>query len=191
MISAGGGHLLVNILTREQEFFAGFKLRELVEIFLGGPVDLFHPALHLLQTGSEVSDPVAYAPLFNPRRKGRPLSLLFTHGTADGYVTTPMTAAMVVAGGYPLIAPTFAPVVFPVLPGYSYQEAFDLAGLPTLDPPVTGNLGVGRRRETGGLALYENQGHFPFFNHAPAIAQWTEFVRGLAYDDVPTIPARP
>jgi len=191
VLSAGGGHLLVNILTREQVFFAGLKLRELVEIFLGGPVDLFHPALHLLQMGSEVSDPVAYAPLFNGRRPGPPLSILFTHGTADGFVTTPMTAAMVVAGGYPLVAPTFAPIAFPELPGYQYQEAFDLAGLPTLVPPVSGNLTRGNRAATGGLVLYDNQGHFPVFNFAPAITQWTGFMRTLAYDPPATIPVQP
>ena len=174
VISAGGGHLLVNILTREQEFYAGLKLRDLVEILLGGPVDLFHPALHLLQMGSEVSDPISFAPQFAKRRKGRPLSILFTHGTADGYVTTPMTASMVVAAGYPLIAPTFPPISFPELPGYQYQEAFDLAGLPTLATPVSGNLVHGKQHATGGLVLFEGQGHFPFFNYEPARAQWTE-----------------
>lgn len=191
VISAGGGHLLVNILTREQEFFAGLKLRDLVEILLGGPVDLFHPALHLLQMGSEVSDPVAFAPQFAKRRKGRPLSILFTHGTADGYVTTPMTASMVAAAGYPLIAPTFAPITFPELPGYQYQEAFDLAGLPTLVTPVSGNIGQGKQLATGGMTIYDGEGHFPFFNHEPARAQWTEFMRTLAYEPVATIPPRP
>lgn len=191
VLSAGGGHLLVNILTREQEFFAGLKLRELVEIFLGGPVDLFHPALHLLQMGSDVSDPVSFAPLFKERRRGAPLSLLFTHGMTDGYVTTPMTTAMVVAGRYPLVDPIFAPIAFPLLPGYSYQEAFDLAGLPTLLPPVFGNLGRPRRPGTGGMVLFDGQGHFPVFNHAPAIAQWTEFMRTLFYADTATIPPRP
>jgi hypothetical protein len=191
VLSAGGGHLLVNILTREQEFFAGLKLRDLVQILLGGPVDLFHPALHLLQMGSEVSDPVAFAPQFAQRRKGRPLSILFTHGTADGYVTTPMTAAMVVAARYPLVAPTFPPIAFPLLPGYQYQEAFDLAGLPTLTTPVSGNLATGKNLATGGMVLYDGQGHFPFFQYEPARAQWTGFMRTLAYDPVATIPPLP
>lgn len=191
VISAGGGHLLVNILTREQVFYAGLKLRDLVEILLGGPVDLYHPALHLLQMGSEVSDPVVFAPQFAKRRKGPPLSILFTHGTADGYVTTPMTAAMVVSAGYPLLAPTFPPISFPELPGYQYQEAFDLAGLPTLVPPVSGNLANGKRLATGGLALYDGQGHFPFFQFEPARVQWTSFMHSLAYDPLATIPVQP
>ena len=191
VISAGGGHLLVNILSREQEFFAGLKLRDLVELLIGGPVDLFHPALHLLQMGSEVSDPVVFSPSFAKRRKGPPLSVLFTHGTADGYVPTPMTTAMVVAAGYPLLAPTFPPVAFPELPGYQYQEAFDLAGLPTLLPPVSGNVVKGRKLATGGLALYDGQGHFPFFNFEPARVQWTAFMRTLAYENVATIPVQP
>jgi hypothetical protein len=179
VISAGGGHLLVNILTREAEFFAGLKLRDLVAIFLGGPVDLFHPALHLLQMGSDVSDPASFAPLFKDERHGRPLSLLFTHGTADGFVTTPMVTAMVVAGRYPLVSPTFPPISFPLLPGYSYQEAFDLADLPTLATPVSGNLGTPRSPATGGLVLFDGQGHFPVFNFPPAITQWTGFMRTL------------
>lgn len=191
VISAGGGHLLVNILSREQEFYAGLKLRDLVEILLGGPVDLFHPALHLLQMGSEVSDPAVFSPLFAKRRKGAPLSILFTHGTADGYVPTPMVTAMVVGAGYPLLAPTFPPISFPELPGYQYQEAFDLAGLPTLVPPVSGNLIKGRKTATGGLALYDGQGHFPFFNFEPARAQWTAFMHALAYEDAATIPVQP
>jgi hypothetical protein len=191
VISAGGGHLLVNILTREQEFFAGLKLRELVEIFLGGPVDLFHPALHLLQMGSDISDPVASAPYFKEKRRGRPLSLLFTHGMIDGYVTTPMTAAMVAAARYPLLEPIFPPMSFPLLPGYSYEETFDLAGLAPLVPPVSGNLGEPTQPATGGMTLYENQGHFPVFNHAPAIAQWTEFMRSLSYEETATIPIQP
>jgi hypothetical protein len=182
IISAGGGHIIVNVLTREEEFFAGQKLRDLVELLVGAPIDVFHPALHLLQMGSDVSDPVTYAPFFAVRRKGKPLNMLFTHGLLDGYVTTPMTAAMVVAGRYPLIAPTFPPVTFEKLPGYSYQETFDLAGLSTLTSPVAKNIGAGRRSATGGLRLYETDGHFPIFRNATTIAQFQEFVRSLAYD---------
>lgn len=190
VLSAGGGHLLVNILTREAVFFAGQKLRDLVQILLAGPVDLFHPALHLLQMSSEVSDPITFAPLWTSRRGG-PASVLCTHGTADGFVTTPMTASMAVAAGIPLIAPTFPPVSFPLLPGYSYQEAFDLAGLPTLPAPASATVGRGRRAATSGMTLYEGQGHFPVFDDPNAITQWTGFMRSLAYERVPVIPARP
>lgn len=182
VISAGGGHIIVNILTREEPFFAETKLRDLVEILVGSPLDVFHPALHMLQMGSDISDPLTYAPYFAKRRQGKPLNMLFTHGMIDGYVTTPMTAAMVVAAGYPLIAPTFPPITFPLLLGYSYQEAFDLADLPTLTPPVSKNIGKGRRSATGGLRLYELDGHFPIFRNPVTIAQFQEFVRSLSYD---------
>jgi hypothetical protein len=182
IISAGGGHIIVNILTREEEFFAGQKLRDLVQLLVGAPIDVFHPALHMLQMGSDVSDPVTYAPYFARRRRGKPLNILFTHGIVDGYVPTPMVTAMVVAAGYPLIGPTFPPMSFPLLPNYSYQESFDLAGLPTLTPPVSRNLGGGRRAATGGLRQYEFDGHFPIFRNPVTIAQFQEFVRSLAYD---------
>jgi len=189
VLSAGGGHIILNVLTREQAFFAGLKLRDLVEIFLEMPVDLFHPALHLLQMGSDVSDPLLYARRFGVERKRGPLNVLFTHGMLDGYVTTPMTLSMVAAGGYPLVEPTFPPIPFPVLPGYEYQEAFDLAALPTLVPPVSANLGSGNKTATGGVLLYELDGHFPVFNNPITQAQFVEFLRSLAYEDDGVIPA--
>jgi len=189
VLSAGGGHIILNVLTREQAFFAGLKLRDLVEIFLEMPVDLFHPALHLLQMGSDVSDPLVYARRFGVERKRGPLNVMFTHGMLDGYVTTPMTLSMVAAGGYPLIAPTFPPIAFPILPGYEYQETFDLAALPTLTPPVSANLGEGNKTATGGALLYELDGHFPVFNNPTTQAQFVEFLRSLAYEDDGVIPA--
>lgn len=189
MLSAGGGHIILNVLTREQPFFAGLKLRDLVELLLGMPVDLFHPALHLLQMGTEVSEPLVYARRFGVERRRGPLNVLFTHGMLDAYVTTPMTLSMVAAGGYPLISPTFPPIAFPLLPSYDYQETFDLAGLPTLPPPVAGNLGSGRKTATGGALLYELDGHFPVFNNPTTQAQFTEFLRSLAYEDQGVIAA--
>src|SRR5262245_30699666 len=188
VLSAGGGHLLLNVLTRESALFAGLTARQLVEALLGTTVDAFHPALHLLQMGGEVSDPLAYVDRFARNRPGTPLSVLFTHGLLDPDVTTPLTASMVIAAGYPLLAPIFPNRVFPAIPDYSYQEGFDLAGLPTLSPPVSGNIGGSA---TGGLSLFELDGHFPVFFNPDAIAQWTGFMDSLASDPVPTIPARP
>ena len=187
VLSAGGGHIIVNVLTREEPFFGGLTLRALVELLVGAPVDLFHPLLHLLQMGTEPSEPLLYARMWGPSHKGGPLNVLCTHGMLDGYVTTPMTMAMVAAARYPLVAPLFPPMAFPYLPGYSYQETFDLAGLPTLVTPVSENIG-NRRKATGGLLLYENDGHFPIYNNPTAQAQYREFLRSLAYDDEAVIP---
>jgi hypothetical protein len=126
--------------------------------------------------------------MWGPSHKGGPLNVLCTHGMLDGYVTTPMTMSMVAAAGYPLVAPTYPPRVFPYLPGYSYQETFDLAGLPTLTTPVSENIG-NRRKATGGLLLYENDGHFPIYNNPTTQAQYREFLRSLAYDDEAVIPS--
>jgi hypothetical protein len=41
------------------------------------------------------------------------------------------------------------------------------------------------------MTLYEGEGHFPVFDDPDAIAQWTGFMRTLAYDPVATIPPRP
>ena len=188
VLSAGGGHLLLNILTRDSPLLAGLTAKALVEILLGAPVDAFHPALHLLQMGGEPSDPLAYVDRFAVHRRGRPLNVLFTHGMLDPDVPTTLTASMVVAARYPLVSPIYPNRVFPALPGYDYQEAFSLAGLPVLAPPVTGNLARGRA--TGGLVLFELDGHFPVFDNPDAITQWTGFIDTLAHERVPTIPSR-
>ena len=53
---------------------------------------------------------------------------------------------------------------------------------------VSGNIAG---TATGGLSLFELDGHFPVFFNPEAIAQWTGFMGSLANDPVPTIPARP
>jgi predicted esterase len=189
VLSAGGGHLLLNILTRDTPLLAGLTAKQLVELLLGVPVDEFHPALHLIQMGGEVSDPLGYVDRFAVHRRGRPLNVLFTHGMLDPDVPTTLTASMVVAARYPLVSPIYPNRVFPALPDYDYQEAFALAGLPVLTPPVTGNLRNGRA--TGGLVLFELDGHFPVFDNPDAIAQWMGFMDTLAHERVSTIPARP
>ena len=158
-----------------------------MEALLGATVDVFHPAVHLLQMAGEPADPLAYVDRFATHRPGPPLDILFTHGMLDPDVTTPLTMSMVIAARYPLLAPTFPNRVFPALPGYDYQEGFDLAGLPTLVPPVSGNIGG---VAAGGLSLFELGDHFPVFYDPVAIAQWTGFMESLAYDPVAAIPPR-
>ena len=191
VLSAGGGGLMLNLLSVDLPSIGNLTNKQLAELLFGTTLDLFHPVLHLLQTGGEVSDAFSYVDRFATNRRGRPLSVLFTHGMLDPNVTTPLTASMVAAARYPLVEPTFPNRVFPALPGYDYHESFTLAGLPTLTPPVSGNLPARAAPATGGLLLFDNQGHFPVFNDPDAIAQWTGFMRSLAYDPVPTIPARP
>jgi hypothetical protein len=191
VLSAGGGGLMLNILSVELPSIGGLTNKELAELLFGTTLDLFHPIVHLLQTGGEVSDALSYVDRFATNRRGRPLSVLFTHGMLDPYVTTPLTASMVAAARYPLVEPTFPNRPFPALPGYDYHESFTLAGLPTLTPPVSGNIPARPDPATGGLVLFENEGHFPVFTNPDAIAQWTGFMRSQAYDAVPTIPARP
>lgn len=187
MLSAGGGSLLLNIITRDTPLIAGLRAKALVELLLGAPVDVFHPALHLIQMGGEVSDALGYVDRFAVNRRGKALNVLFTHGMLDPDVPTTLTASMVVAARYPLVAPTYPNRVFPDLPTYDYQEAVALAGLPTLTTPVSGNL----RRATGGLVMFELDGHFPAFDNPAARAQWIGFMNSLVHERLATIPPTP
>src|SRR5207244_12958923 len=96
---------------------------------------------------------------------------LFTHGMLDPQVPPPLNASMVVAAGYPLVEPTFPNRLFPALPGYDYHDSFALAGLPTLVPPVSGDIPYRHLPATGGMILFDGEGHFPVFTNPQAIAQ--------------------
>src|SRR5262249_8606189 len=107
VLSEASSHLILNILTRTEPLLPGVQLRQFVQLLMGTKLDVFHPALHLLQMGSEVSENCAFAHLLNRERDGGPLSILFTNGLLDGYVPTPLTVALVAAARYPLIAPLY------------------------------------------------------------------------------------
>lgn len=100
-----------------------------------------------------------------------------------------MTLSMVAAAGYPLIAPTFPPIVFPELPGYSYQEAFDLAGLPTLAPPGVGQPGRGQEDGHRRRAPLRERGTLPGLRQPDDPGAIPRVLRSLAYDNEATIPA--
>ena len=101
----------------------GSSLRDLVEILLGGPVDLFHPRCTCCRWAASNSDPAVLLAAVREAPQVARRCRSCSHGTADGYVPTPMVTAMVVGAGYPLLAPTFLPISFPELPGHQYQEA--------------------------------------------------------------------
>lgn len=200
VVNVGGGHVALTGIMTAYLISVQNRFVEVIKTFLGlEEIDVFHPILHALQTGFEAADPVAYANLLatdrrrRDRRRERPLSLLFVHGLQDDLITTPMVASLVAAARYPLIAPTFPNIDFPMLPGYSYQEAFDLAGLPTLEAPVSGNMGAWPRVGvgTGGLVQFPDDGHYVLWNNEEANYMHRDFLRSLAYDPVATIPARP
>lgn len=49
------------------------------------------------------------------------------------------------------------------------------------------NIGTGRHTATGGILLFDGEGHFPVFFNAQA--QHQEFLRSLAYDGAAVVPS--
>ena len=134
-ISSGGGGLFLTVLHRGD-------IRSLADSVLGagpGELDMFHPALHALQTLAEVGDAANYAPLVSSPH------VLSTGGLKDGCspleVVTVAGTAMGLAVANPLYFPVF---------GTAALEA------PTLTLPVSGNLSGART----GVTVQLDTGHF-------------------------------
>lgn len=136
-----------------------------------------HPAIAMVQTYVERSDPVNFAAYYfkHPRPGFAPKSVLITEGLMDFYANPNSAEAFAAAAGVPLLEPVAREV-----------EALTLQGLTTLTPPVSGNLVSGT--VTAGLLQFPEEGHGAIFTNDNARAQTREFVLSLM-DGTPVIPA--
>jgi len=170
---AGGGFTLV-VLDRTDP--VDFQL--LVEAALREPSGMqlneLHPAMALIQTLTEVTDPVNYGPLWI-RENGNPVSVLLTEGIRDA-ATPPETAeALAVSAGLPLADPFRERAVF----------GLDLRGLRPTDTPYSGNMeNATGAQVTGGLAQFDTN-HFAIFNTGQAALLWANFLKSFVDEGTP------
>jgi predicted esterase len=165
----------------------------LLNVLLAVPPDFrdelgpHHPALSLLQTVADPSDPIHAYPWITraPLDGHAPKSVLMTEGvapdgTGDNYVPPPIIEGNAIAGGYPLLAPVVRDI--PVLTG--------ALGVPVAMPPLSGNLAAGKA--SGGLAQFvppaELDGHY-VARQGKALAMTMSFLESVLAAPVPTIPA--
>jgi len=184
LLSGAGGHLTTTLLERvdgdpramaEGPLFLNIRGQESLE--------QMHPALALVQTLAEATDPLSWARywLREPPADGARRSMFVTSGLEDPYTPAPTAAFLAVAGGVPQM-----------IGGNVDYEGFRFAGLAPVEAPVQGNVAASGPwpAATAVLRQFPGQGHFPIFDDPTARAQLRTFFRTLtAGAGPPLVPA--
>jgi predicted esterase len=181
VFSGSSGGMNITILERADLEFAIVpgvtRYKDLVEQLLGiygqEELDLFHPALTLLQTFIEPADTLGYGPYFHRDRKaGEEVPFLLLEGFLDTMAPAIGAEALAVAAGADLLEPVARDV-----------EGLRLLGREPLTPPCQANWdGI-----TAGLAQYPDDGHFALFDNDDARARSYDFLLSALTSDMPTI----
>lgn len=169
VFSGAGGGLSITMLERNtEEFDIDALLSEQLDLSLD-ELDLHHPLVGMVQTLSEVTDPLNYARYWLAEPvdgEAPPLDVLMTEGTEDQFTPPPTIEALAGAAGLPILDPV--------------AQASDAALLRELDGqelPAQGNLeGWDGSPVTGGLAQYPGEDHFPIFDLAEAAQLYQRFL---------------
>lgn len=181
VLSGAGAHITTTILVRKDPI----DLRALAEgpLMLGiegkEALELFHPALALVQALGDVADPAAYAGHWIARPEGGPKALYLTSGLLDPYTSPYSAEVMATSGGVPQLLPLAQP-----------SAPFLLSGLAPVSAPVRDDVasesGV---KVTAVFRQFKTEGHFAVFDDATARAQWRVFFQTLLRGDGALVPA--
>lgn len=179
VFSGAGGGLSITMLQRDTtEFDINALLSEQLDLTLD-ELDLHHPLVGLVQTLSEVTDPLNYGRYWLDERidgATGPLDVLMTEGTLDQYTPPPTIEALAGSAGLPILDPVV-----------QTSDAAALRGLSGQDLPAEGNLvGWDGTAVTGGLAQYEGEDHFPIFELSEAARLYQRFLSS-ALDGAPPV----
>jgi len=166
----------------------------LVKAFLGVSADNedelteLHPAISLVQTLIDPSDPVHYYGAITRAPFGThvPKSVLMTEGVfADGSGDTAAPPRTIEAGAIAARYPILNPQVRDI------PELTSLAAVAPLNLPVSGNFASGKA--TSGIAQFEppaeRDGHFVVFDVPRARTMAAAFCASVVTDSVPTLAA--
>ncbi|MCC6620274.1 MAG: hypothetical protein IT385_03415 [Deltaproteobacteria bacterium] len=140
--------------------------------------DEFHPALSLIQTLVDATDPINYTRFWLDPMPGRTAKHVFvTEGTLDAASPSVGTDAAAAAGRIPQ--------VYPIA---KESEGHRLRGLVPEALPLAGNVEVpGGGTRTAGLRQWQGGDHWVGLNAADAIALWRHFFWTAFYGDGPEL----
>jgi pimeloyl-ACP methyl ester carboxylesterase len=174
VLSGAGAVLSITLMERKDIF----DFQALIEGLLGFDEDEelteLHPALALIQTLSEVTDTVNYAPYWTARRgswRGHaPSPVLLTNGTLDPNTPYRTAVALAAAGHLPLVGEAATDI-----------EALYLRGLvPSALPSASNVEAFDGSRLTSGFAQYDGGSHFVIFEEEHAAQLYVNYVRTTA-----------
>lgn len=180
VFSGAGGGLSVSMLQRDtSEFDVNALLTDELGLTLD-ELDLHHPLVALVQTLSEVTDPINYGRYwFEEPVDGvaPPLDVLQTEGTEDQYTPPPTIEALAGSAGLPTLDPVA-----------QSSDAALLRGLVGQPLPAEANLeGWDGESVTGGLAQFPGYDHFPIFDDTDAALLYQGFLASSLGGDPPVL----
>jgi len=174
VLSGAGGMLSITLLERKDIL----DFEAVIETLLGFEEDEdlteMHPAIALIQTLTEVTDTVNYAPYWSARRgpwRGHvPAPVLLTNGTLDANTPYRTAIALAAAGHLPIVGEAA-----------TNTEALALRGLPASPLPAAANqTDFDGHPMTGGFAQYWEGSHFVIFEEEHAAQLYTNYLRTTA-----------
>lgn len=169
LLSGAGGGLSITMLQRDTtEFDIDSLLSEQLNVTLA-QLDDHHPLVALIQTLSDVTDPINYGRhwLSEPvDGAASPVDILMTEGTEDQFTPPPTIEALAGSAGLPILDPVS-----------QTSEVALLRGLVGQTLPASGNLTAWDQTPiTGGLAQFPGSDHFPIFDLEEATDLYQHFL---------------
>ena len=183
LLSGAGGGLSITMLQRDtEEFDIDALLAEQLDVTLD-ELDEHHPLVALIQTLSDVTDPINYGRYWfaEPEHAGaRPIDVLMTEGTEDQYTPPPTIEALAGSADLPILDPVS-----------QSSEVATLRGLVGQSLPTSGNLeGWDGAPITGGLAQFPGEDHFPIFDVEEATELYQAFLESSLDGAPPSLEAQ-
>ncbi len=175
VLSGAGGGFGITLLERKDIL----DFADLIKLFMNvREEEAFsetHPAITLLQTLADISDPANYASRWNHAPRGRrPASVLLTSGRHDE--ATPYRSAIALAVSAHM--PVTTPVVIPA-------PEYDWLGLAHATPPLRGTSQgetLAFAQWTDDIDAPDYDTHFVIFNRPEAIEAANHFLETAVYD---------
>ncbi|MFZ5481412.1 MAG: hypothetical protein ACOZNI_31920 [Myxococcota bacterium] len=167
--SGTGGGLSLTIMQRKDPL----DIEATLELLLGFEEDehlsTFHPAIGLIQTLSEVTDPLNYGPWWfaeQPGWEASPIPVLLTEGVEDEMTPADTSEALAVAARVPIVGePAREP------------DAMKLRALEPIALPTEGNARDWDDAPiTAGLGQFEDVGHFAIYEDRDAKQLYRDFL---------------
>jgi len=186
VLSGAGGGLTITILERKDTVDFEALMTFLLQLDPGEKLSELHPTMLVIQSGVDVTDPIAYAPYWIQRNDhSGNKNILLTSGENDEQTPHRTGAALAVAARLPIVAPQELDIL-----------EYTLLGMDPIDAPVTGNIAG---THTAGFLQwpgYSNSAnshvnHFLIFNSPEAINASMKFLRTTTTRDYPIIERDP
>lgn len=176
-LSGAAGVLIQTILLRKDPMDIAAMAGQVMDID-AADLDSFHPAMTLVQTLVDATDPVNYAPYWlNPAPGGVAKHVFVTSGLLDAQSPSVGNEAMCAAGGVPQLKPI------------AHQSpAHVIAGLPELSLPVVSDITtLAGERRTAAQRQWASGNHWVGLDDADAVALWGTFFQTFAKGQTPMI----